>query len=188
MGQDLLYTLGAFLTVCRVSRNNAAQRLTALAKTGTDPGYSKSSGPAPEDTGEIAEEAEDTTSREDLEQDARDAINTLIAQRFPGHALSDLVAAVLKAQGMTTFISPPGKDGGVDVMAGSGPLGMDSPKICVQVKFTNAPVSASMIRELDGVASRMGRRTEPAGQLERNHPRRPARNPDPFLPHPHLDR
>lgn len=156
VGQDLLYTLGAFLTVCRVSRNNAAERLAALAQTGVDPGYVQSPSPASESTGEAPEEAEATASRDDLEQDARDAINRIIGERFPGHALSELVAAVLKAQGMTTFVSPPGKDGGVDVMAGSGPLGMDSPKICVQVKFTSAPVSASVIRELDGVASRMG--------------------------------
>ena len=142
VGQDLLYTLGAFLTVCRVSRNNAAQRLAALANTGVDPGYTQGPGPAADSGGEETEEAEETTSRDDLEQDARDAINRLIAERFPGHALSELVAAVLKAQGMTTFVSPPGKDGGVDVMAGSGPLGMDSPKICVQVKFTNADFRA----------------------------------------------
>lgn len=156
VGQDLLYTLGAFLTVCRVSRNNAAQRLAALAETGADPGYQQATDPAVVDPAANSEEAESTTSRNDLEQDARDAINTVIGKQFPGHALSELVAAVLKAQGMTTFVAPPGKDGGVDVMAGSGPLGMDSPKICVQVKFTSAPVSASVIRELDGVAFRIG--------------------------------
>ena len=87
---------------------------------------------------------------------ARDAINKLIALRFPAHGLSKLVAAVLQAQGMTTFVAPAGKDGGIDVMAGSGPLGRDSPRICVQVESTSAPVSSSVIRELDGVASRIG--------------------------------
>lgn len=156
VGQDLLYSLGAFLTVCRVARHNAAARLAALAATGMDPGYEEATDPAVTDTGVEADEAESTGTRSDLEQDARDAINKLIAKRFPGHELSKLVAAVLQAQGMTTFVAPPGKDGGIDVMAGSGPLGMDSPRICVQVKFTNAPVSASVIRELDGVAARIG--------------------------------
>lgn len=156
VGQDLLYSLGAFLTVCRIARNNAAERLAVLAVDGTDPGYEQTGDPATTDSDTSAEEAGPANGREDLEQDARDAINKLIAKRFPGHELSKLVAAVLQAQGMTTFVAPPGKDGGIDVMAGSGPLGMDSPRICVQVKFTNAPVSASVIRELDGVAARIG--------------------------------
>ena len=72
-----------------------------------------------------------------------------------GHELSTLVAAILEAQGMNTYVAAAGKDGGIDVMAGSGPLGMDSPRICVQVKFTKDPVSASVIRELDGMAGRV---------------------------------
>ena len=155
VGQDLLYSLGAFLTVCRIARHDAAHRLAVLAESGEDPGYETV------DTTVTAvdaavEESETGGSRDDLEQDARDAINQVIAERFPGHELSKLVAAILEARGMTTFVAPPGKDGGIDVMAGSGPLGMDSPCICVQVKFTKDPVSASVIRELDGVAGRVG--------------------------------
>ena len=36
--QDLLYSLGAFLTYCQVSRNEAAARIAAIAATGVDPG------------------------------------------------------------------------------------------------------------------------------------------------------
>lgn len=34
-----------------------------------------------------------------------------------------LVEAVLEAEGDVTELSPPGADGGVDILAGSGPLG-----------------------------------------------------------------
>jgi restriction system protein len=38
LGQDLLHTLGAAMTVCEVKRNSGAQRLEAVAATGNDPG------------------------------------------------------------------------------------------------------------------------------------------------------
>jgi restriction system protein len=38
IGPDLLYTLGASMTVCEVRRNRGAERLAALAATGVDPG------------------------------------------------------------------------------------------------------------------------------------------------------
>jgi restriction system protein len=69
--------------------------------------------------------------------------------------LAELVEAVLKAQGLTTYRSPKGPDGGIDVLAGGGPLGMDPPRICVQVKFTSGAADASVVRELEGVMSRV---------------------------------
>jgi restriction system protein len=38
IGEDLLHTLGAGMTVCEVRRNRGADRLAVLAATGTDPG------------------------------------------------------------------------------------------------------------------------------------------------------
>jgi restriction system protein len=38
IGQDLLYTLGASMTVCEVRRNRGAERLAVLAEKGVDPG------------------------------------------------------------------------------------------------------------------------------------------------------
>ena len=36
--QDLLHTLGAFSTICEISRNDGARRIAELLKTGRDPG------------------------------------------------------------------------------------------------------------------------------------------------------
>jgi predicted Mrr-cat superfamily restriction endonuclease len=46
--QDLLYSFGAFMTVCEISRNDALQRVEAVIKTGRDPGYESGSA-APRD-------------------------------------------------------------------------------------------------------------------------------------------
>jgi restriction system protein len=47
----------------------------------------------------------------------------------------DLVADLLRAMGYhPSWIAPPGKDGGVDIVAHTDPLGLHSPRIKVQVK------------------------------------------------------
>lgn len=38
IAQDLLWSLGASMTVCRISRNAAAERFAAILATGADPG------------------------------------------------------------------------------------------------------------------------------------------------------
>jgi len=37
--QDLLYSFGAFMTVCEISRNDALRRVSTVVKTGADPGF-----------------------------------------------------------------------------------------------------------------------------------------------------
>ena len=44
-----------------------------------------------------------------------------------------------------------GPDGGVDILAGKGPLGFDSPRICVQVKSGHQVSGVNVLRELQGV-------------------------------------
>lgn len=153
--QDLLYSLGAFMTVCEIKRNAAAQRLEAISKTRKDPGSTgmlTPSTPAPESGEEgPSDETSEETAEVDIERLARDRIASYIAEHFTGHDLARLVEAVLGAEGFTTFRSPPGADGGVDVLAGAGALGMESPRICVQVKSGDSPVDVKVVRELHGV-------------------------------------
>jgi restriction system protein len=132
--QDLLYSLGATQTVCEISRNNAVDRFSALANTGSDPGPNlRAAGTVPARGGGQEEtEAEDALL--DLAQIARDQIERHIAANFAGHALTRLIAAILDAQGYKTRISPPGGDRGVDIVAGQGALGFGGPRLVVQVK------------------------------------------------------
>ena len=69
-----------------------------------------------------------------LEEEANNRIRDYIGGRFHGHEFTRLVAAVLQAQGYAVEVAPPGPDGGVDIVAGSGSMGFDPPRICVQVK------------------------------------------------------
>jgi restriction system protein len=141
-GQDLLYSFGAFMTVCRIKRNDAEARVKNLMAGGKDVQPTPAGG----------ELAEDETGI-DLEQYARDQISKHINQYFKGHNLARLVAALLQAQGYQVRISPEGPDGGVDIIGGRGALGFEAPRLIVQVKSSDSPVDVSVVRELQGVMS-----------------------------------
>lgn len=144
--QDLLYSLGAFMAVCKIQRNDAERRIKALLsdKPGKPVGVDKPRVP-------IGEEPEI-----DIEQFARDQISQTITRNFKGHKLTHLTAAVLEAQGYKLRISPEGPDGGVDIIAGKGPLGFESPRLVVQVKSSDSPVDVKVFRELNGVMDSFG--------------------------------
>lgn len=157
VGQDLLYSLGSLLTFCSITRNDGARRLLKLMSGERDPGIRSHDAPEADHGGEpVDAEGPDSPEDVDLEEFARDRIRDFIGQKFAGHELSRLVANVLEAEGFTTKPSPPGPDGGIDVFAGRGPLGLDSPRIVVQVKSGATPVSAPVLRELNGVLSTQG--------------------------------
>lgn len=145
VGQDLLYSFGAFMTVCRVKRNNAEERILAVMKGGRDPGVQVQLG---DDTG--ADEEAVGPTQVDLEQLARDQLHSHLAVNFTGHELTRLVEAVLEAEGYTTQRAAPGPDGGVDILAARGPLGFESPRIVVQVKSGDSPVDVTVLRALQG--------------------------------------
>ena len=147
--QDLLYSFGAFMTVCEISRNNALGRVKALIETGRDPG----DGSAPTlPTLPVAtdDSAEASDQPVDLAQIARDQIERRIASSFSGHGFTELVAAILRAQGYQTRVSPPGADQGIDIVAGSGPLGLEAPRIVVQVKSGSQTVDQPTLQGLIG--------------------------------------
>ena len=95
-------------------------------------------------------EREQPEDSPDLSQQAHDQIVKRIQTKFSGHDLTDLVNAVLRADGWVTKVSPPGPDGGVDILAGRGPLGLDEPRLCVQVKSQASPVGVEVYRALQG--------------------------------------
>lgn len=138
--QDILYSLGAFMTVCQIERNDAEKRVKQLLK-GEVP---QTEGGEHEGEGVI-----------DIEEYAKDQIIKHINAKFKGHGLARLVDAILKAQGYITKQSPPGPDGGVDILAAAGPLGFDKPRVCVQVKSSSSPVDVKVLRELQGVMSKV---------------------------------
>jgi restriction system protein len=137
---DLRHSLGSLLTVCSISRNNAEARVKRML-TGNH--------------NEIQPQIDEVVEEElDIEQITSDQITTYIDQKFKGHELARLVGDILIAQGYFVRVSPAGPDGGVDILAGSGPLGLESPKLAVQVKSGSNPIDVEVLRSFAGVMDR----------------------------------
>lgn len=153
--QDLLFTLGAFMTVCRVDRNDAEMRLAAILSGNVDPGAELPTVGEGNTTFDEDGDA-DEINQVDIEAVALDAIRIRLVETFQSHQLSELTAAILRARGLTCVVSPPGPDKGIDIVAGGGPLGLDSPRIVVQCKSGQSPVDISVIQRLQGAMGTTG--------------------------------
>jgi len=77
-------------------------------------------------------------------------IVALIKSAFAGHELAYLVAEILRIEGYITKVSPPGPDGGVDILAAGGRLGLGEDRICVQVKSGDGVAGSDVILKLMG--------------------------------------
>ena len=92
---------------------------------------------------EIEDESEKSVSvsYEEAREQAQSAIDGYL-HAMNGYDFQKLVAELLQAMGYhVTWIASPGKDGGVDIIAYTDPLGTQGPRIKVQVKQQQKAVS-----------------------------------------------
>ena len=146
--KDILFSMNSALTLFKVTRNDAEARVDKIIN-----GESSVSEMMTE---KVEDDSVENADGDDvnLETAARDEILKYIQSNFKGHDLAHLVDAVLRAQGYKTEVSPPGPDGGVDILAGSGTLGFDPPRLCVQVKSGSSAEGQKTFNELLGVVSK----------------------------------
>jgi restriction system protein len=151
--QDLLYSFGAFMTICRIKRNNAEARIEAMASNNWKAESQKEI--IKQTAGQVIEEdASDEESDTDLEELGHSQIIKLIEAKFKGHNLTRLVTAILTAQGLTCWQSPEGADGGVDILAGDGGMGFGNQRICVEVKSGDGLVDRPTVDKLIGAMTK----------------------------------
>lgn len=66
---------------------------------------------------------------------------------MPPYEFQELVASLLRAMGYhVSWVAPPGKDGGIDILAWTDPLGTRPPRVKVQVKRVGQNVSVEGLR------------------------------------------
>lgn len=120
------------------------------------------------DTSVTFEQAEDQ-ARSDIE---------IYLENMPPYDFQNLVGDLLKAMGyFVEWIAPPGRDGGVDIVAHTDPLGCQGPRIKVQVKRQQQAVSlpdlksfVANIDQLDtGIFVCTGSFTKDAAEYARSH-------------------
>jgi len=144
--QDILYSLGAFMTVCKIHKNDAEKRIKAMYAN--DWIVKKGSTSI-----EVASDEDVDSTQIDLNEFILDRISEYIIRKFKGHDMEWLVEEILKAKGFTTYRSPEGADHGVDLLASADTLGFGSPRICVQVKSTDGTVDRPTLDQLIGTMS-----------------------------------
>ncbi|MFP3351375.1 restriction endonuclease [Pseudoalteromonas sp. SIMBA_153] len=151
--QDLLYSFGAFMTICRIQRNNAEERINAMEANGWKAETQRQI--INQTVNYLSnQDANDEEVEIDLEELGHSQIIKLIEAKFRGHNLTRLVSAILTAQGYTCWQSPEGADGGADILAGDGPMGFGAQRICVEVKSGDGLVDRPTVDKLMGAMTK----------------------------------
>lgn len=138
--QDIQAALGALMTICKIKQEDRIKKAVSSAN---------------KSLGEQAFTPPETYVR-DLEMESLEDISDFLIRNYKGHGLARIVEAILKAKGFTVYRSPKGADHGIDLLASSGGLGFDSPKICVQVKSTDGAVERPVLDQLIGTMANVG--------------------------------
>lgn len=133
--QGALYEIGSAMSFFQV-KNYADEFLAAIA------GHEVT--PEPSDDETVSYIAED------IEQNTRDFILKTLFQELKGHGLAEFVGHLLGTMGYRTRVSPPGPDGGIDIIAHKDELGFVPPIIKVQVKSTEGSVGDPIVSQLIG--------------------------------------
>lgn len=133
-------SMGAFMTVCRLQKHGIEAAVRAMLNGSS----SQAAVPSPT-ADELSEE------QINLQETADQQIREFVAARFKNHELERLVEEVLRAKGYSVIRTGKGVDGGVDLVAGHGPMGFDSPRMIVQVKSEDSAVDVKVVRELKGL-------------------------------------
>lgn len=137
-------TLGAIQSLFRLSREASVEmHKVAVALDAPE------SAPVP-----VAVEPEQDTTLADLRAEvvekAAEFIEDMLAALDP-YDMQDLVAGVLRAMGYKTRVSPRGADRGVDIFASPDGLGLEEPRIFVEVKHRrNSTMGSQELRAFMG--------------------------------------
>lgn len=105
-----------------------------------------------ESEGEVEQQDPAKAILDKASEDARTAIDARLDE-LKAYEFQDMVAELLKAMGYyVRHVSPPGADGGLDILAFRDPLGTQTPHIKVQVKHRkDQKLDVKEVRELAGI-------------------------------------
>lgn len=103
--------------------------------------------PNEDETQDAAEEPKiSSVTLEEAEEKAWDEVLRYLAE-MPPYDFQELVAGLLRGMGYhVSYVSPPGRDQGIDIIAHTDPLGLEVPRIKVQVKRCSDRVAVDGVR------------------------------------------
>ncbi|MFC1515796.1 restriction endonuclease [Thermodesulfobacteriota bacterium] len=104
--------------------------------------------PVPEDA-EDDKETEMDEIKKDVMERAFEFTKDMI-QKLDWDEMQELVAGILRAMGYKTRVASPGPDRGADIIASPDGLGLEQPRIRVEVKHKSDSIGASLLRSFIG--------------------------------------
>lgn len=138
--QPALNEIGAAITLFRI-KTNAAEFLTKL--TGQSPEVPK---PVEADL-----EPEPQSAGPGFAESTQDFVIRRLGLHLKGHPFAHFVGHLLNLMGYRTQVSPPGRDGGIDILVHKDALGFQGAVMKVQVKSSEAQVGEKDVRDLTGL-------------------------------------
>jgi len=144
--QGALHELGSAMSFFQV-KTYAEEFLATLQHT---PSASTVTSSQPSST--LADESVSLVA-ESIEENTRDFIIKVLSREVKGHPFSDFVASLLTGIGYRTRVSPPGADGGIDIIAHKDELGVEPPLLKIQVKSGEGSVGDPVVSALYGKVS-----------------------------------
>lgn len=149
VSQGALFEAQSLLTLFKI-RNYADTWLSLL-----NTNVLKPISPLP---GKVVSEEDETVLivAESIERNTRDYIIKQFKLELKGHPFADYIAHLLNAMGYNTRVSPPGADGGIDIIAHRDELGFEPPIIKVQVKSGDGNVGQPEVASLIGSLAASG--------------------------------
>lgn len=156
LSQRARNTLGSISTLFRIGEQVAAEIL-ALAREETPPAPAiPGQRPSVERREPVIEDDEESEGENtieltaaSLEEQAMTGIADLVTAISPDD-MEQFVAGLLRALGYHARVSPKGPDRGRDILATPDPLGLEDPRIHVEVKHRAGKASPGMIRSFLG--------------------------------------
>jgi len=142
-------TLGSIMTIIAVPGEVQKEIHQQLAKvqSKTEPIAKQNDALQPGNEDEESEELE--LIKEDVIEKSNEFIKDKIAN-LDWEQMQELVSGILRGMGYKTRISPKGPDRGRDILASPDGLGLEEPRIIVEVKHRSGSMGANQIRSFTG--------------------------------------
>ncbi len=133
-------SLGAIMTLFEVWDDNVKNEILSIVKSGGKSVFSETLKEENEQIGEI---------KKSIMEQSVEFIKDKLVNLDP-YDMQDLVAGILRSMGYKTLVSPKGSDRGKDIVASPDGLGLEDPKIIVQVKHREGAMGREAIASFIG--------------------------------------
>ena len=147
LSQTARGTLGSISTLFRI-RGEAEAEIHALAE-GREPAQPAELAALEEPEGAEEPAAAPPRTAQGLAEEAAERVKDRVAALDPNE-MEQFVAGLLRALGYSAEVSPRGPDRGSDILATPDPLGVEDPRIHVEVKHRAGKAGPDMIRSFLG--------------------------------------